>query len=142
MKNFLLPREMDKLLKGFRQKHSNHPILRPRSAEDDEDDTSTIASDSAESLDDKGVLSHCRKDGDEVMKALFSGPLFGEIAWRNSGRVISDGPMLTLPPVGSIDHDKGGDVSDLESLHSSSSRLMDHKHPVYGRIGSPARRKR
>mmetsp|Transcript_31256 Transcript_31256/g.56703 ORF Transcript_31256/g.56703 Transcript_31256/m.56703 type:complete len:239 (-) Transcript_31256:90-806(-) len=136
MKNFLLPREMEKLLKGFRQKHSNHPILKGQLYEDHldyEDDNSTIASDSAESLDDKAVYMQCRKDGDDVMNSLFSGPLFAEIAWRNCDREMSDGPVLNLPPVGTIDQ-QSGDVSDLESLHSSASKLMtDHKQPVYSR---------
>eukprot|EP00578_Thalassiosira_sp_NH16_P017216 CAMPEP_0181108218 /NCGR_PEP_ID=MMETSP1071-20121207/17513_1 /TAXON_ID=35127 /ORGANISM="Thalassiosira sp., Strain NH16" /LENGTH=237 /DNA_ID=CAMNT_0023191807 /DNA_START=28 /DNA_END=741 /DNA_ORIENTATION=- len=134
MKNFLLPREMEKLLRGFRQKHSNHPMLRGRSGGgdiDDEDDNSTIASDFAESLDDKAVYLNCRKD-QNVIDSLFSGPLFAEISLRNAGRGMSDGPVLTLPPVGTIDHDKNGasgDVSDLESVPSASKLLIDHKHP-------------
>ncbi|KAL7552374.1 hypothetical protein ACHAWF_015609 [Thalassiosira exigua] len=134
IKNFLLPREMDKLLRGFRQKHSNHPITNGQSEEDYEDDNSTIASADAASLDDKAVYLHCRRDGEEVMKSIFSGPLFAELTWRNCDR--EKGPIkndLTLPPVGSIDHDKSGEVSDLESAHSSASKLVESKHPVYAR---------
>ena len=155
MKNFLLPREMEKLLRGFRQKHSNHPIMRGRSDEDDpdhDDDTSTIASDSAESLDDKAVYLQCRKNGDaDVMNALFSGPLFAEITWNNCNREVLDDPVLNLPPVGTIENenDKSGDVSDLDSLHSSASRLLPPGRPP-GRPHTPqkvvmfnsARRKR
>mmetsp|Transcript_16332 Transcript_16332/g.34469 ORF Transcript_16332/g.34469 Transcript_16332/m.34469 type:complete len:253 (+) Transcript_16332:104-862(+) len=135
MKNFLLPREMEKLLRGFRQKHSNHPIMRGQSDDDHpdhEDDSSTIASDSAESLDDKAVYMQCRKKGDDdVMNSLFSGPLFAEITWNNCNRVITDGPVFNLPPVGTIDNenDKSGDISDLESLHSSASKLLPSGRP-------------
>ncbi|KAL7538987.1 hypothetical protein ACHAXR_008933 [Thalassiosira sp. AJA248-18] len=140
MKNFLLPREMEKLLRGFRQKSQQTRFEQQKNEDDYEDDTSTIASDSAESLDDKAVYLQIRsdskgKDGEDVFGSIFSSPIFAEIALRNCDREVSDGPILTLPPVGILDHDKsGGDVSDLESLHSSSSKLMvDHKLPVYSR---------
>lgn len=135
MKNILLPREMEKLLRGFRQKHSHHPILRCQSDDDNpdhDDDNSTIASGAAESLDDKAVYMHCRKNGDsDVMNSLFSGPLFAEITWDNCNKEILDGPVLNLPPVGTIDNenDKSGDISDLESLHSSASKLLPSGRP-------------
>ena len=123
MKKFLLPREMDKLLRGFRQKNANHPISKGQSAEEEEyeDDTSTIASDFAEPIEDRAVYLHFRKCGDEVMKSLFSGPLFAEITWRNCNKEVTGEPVLTLPSVGISDHDKC-DVSDLESLPSVERR--------------------
>lgn len=128
--------------RGFRQKHT--PILSGQpGGEGDEDDNSTIASDFAESLDDKGVYLQCRKD-QNVMDSLFSGPLFAEISWRNCGRKMSDGPVFTLPPVGAVERgESGGDVSDLDSVTTPvptpapTPKLM-HKKPVHLR----SRRKR
>ena len=133
IKNCLLPRELDKILRGFRQRHNNHPILknqtarsRHKSYKNDDDDDSTIASDSAESLDDEAVYLHCLKDED-VNHALFSGPLFAEITLRNARHKVEiEGAdqMLTLPPVVSNHDDKSDEVSDLESQHSSASKLI------------------
>lgn len=144
MKNFLLPREMEKLLRGFRQKHSNHPILKGRQGDgkmEDVDDNSSIASDCARSLDDKAIYLECARD-EEVANGLFSGPLFAEIALRNCDRERSDGPLLNLPLVGdvmNVDHD--GEVSDLDSLHSSASKLMPERKQA-GRKQALARRKK
>eukprot|EP01082_Thalassiosira_pseudonana_P016007 g14180.t1 g14180 contig9:1344336-1344998(-) len=80
MKNFLLPREMDNLLREFRQKHSNPAMLATDAnniKDKYEDDDSTIAS--AMSLDDDAIYKECLKD-DEVKDALFSGSLFAAIA--------------------------------------------------------------
>ena len=120
MKNMLLPREVDKLLRGFRQKHSKHPILTnlANSGDDgNEDDNSTIASDFALSIDDEVVYKQCNKD-EEFKGVIFSGDIFAAITTRNSGRQFS-GEDLILPsvfPVVAVD--KSGDVSDLESVHS------------------------
>jgi hypothetical protein len=119
-KNFLLlPREMSKILREFRQRNSSHPILRTPTAgqPDHEDDNSTIASDFAECLDDKAVYSHCRKEK-TLQDALFSSPLFAELAIAHvtakttSG--VPTGRMLMLPRVDRIDHECG-DISDLDS---------------------------
>ena len=128
-KSFLLPREMDKLLREFRQKNSNHSILAQAAVQtkhQDDDDSSTIASDFAECLDDKGMYVHVCKDP-SVVDALFSGPLFAELAFRNSSKDRSGGPigpMLILPPLESRTDDKNrsasGDLSDLDSLQSGT----------------------
>lgn len=120
MKNLLLPREVDKLLRGFRQKHSNHPILtnRPSSGDDDQDDTSTIASDFALSIDDETVYKKCNADV-QVKEALFSSDLFAAITLRSAGKHFKTGEDIVLPPVFPVVAvDKGGDISDLESVHS------------------------
>jgi hypothetical protein len=118
-KNFLLlPREMSKILREFRQRNSSHPILRtPTDGQPDhEDDNSTVASDFAECLDDKAIFTHCRKDK-SLQDALFSSPLFAELAFAHvSAKTTSGVPtghMLMLPPVDRIYHE-GGDISDLE----------------------------
>ncbi|KAL3801013.1 hypothetical protein HJC23_002306 [Cyclotella cryptica] len=132
MKSFLLPREVDKLLRGFRQKHSNHNVLtsRPRANSGcyPEDDNSTISSDFASSLDDEEVYKQCAND-EQVNDAIFSGPLFAEIARRNSCRKFEVGKDVILPPVVPdltsvirVAVDKSGDVSDLESDHSVAER--------------------
>ena len=155
MKSFLLPREMEKLLRGLRQKHSNVKVSQDVGGQDD-DDNSTIASDYAESLDDRAVYLHCRKGGEDVMNCLFSSSPFAEIAIRNSdpNKTASRGqPVWTLPPLGSspsesqapsvrLDHDSGS-VSDLESVHSVVERSsnkqgkggpgMKHTVSVYSR---------
>ena len=128
-KSFLLPREMDKLLREFRQKNSNHSILAQAAVQtkhQDDDDSSTIASDFVECLDDKGIYIHARKDP-SVVGVLFSGPLFAELAFRNSSKDRSGGPigpMLILPPVDCRTNDKNrsasGDLSDLDSLQSGT----------------------
>lgn len=120
-KSFLLPREMDKLLREFRQKNSNHSILAQALVQTnhlDDDDSSTIASDFAECLDDKGM--YARKDP-SVVDVLFSGPLFAELAFRNATKDRSGGPMLILPPLDSRadkNRSASGDLSDLDSLQS------------------------
>lgn len=126
MKNFLLPREVDKLLRGFRQKHSNHPILtnrsRPNSAGIEvEDDTSTIASDFAMSIDDEAVFKHCIEN-EQAKDAIFSGPLLAAITIRNSGRNFQADNVILPPVLPVVAVDKGGDVSDLESVHSDNVR--------------------
>ncbi|KAL3823919.1 hypothetical protein ACHAXA_007890 [Cyclostephanos tholiformis] len=120
MKNFLLlPREMSRILREFRQRNSSHPILRTPTAgqSDHEDDNSTIASEFAEGLDDKAVYSHCRKE-QTLQDALFSGPLFAELAFLHATATtkssVPTGRTLMLPPVDRIDHE-GGDISDLDS---------------------------
>jgi len=124
MKNFLLPREMEKLLRGFRQKHGPRAGMTGHAGEDypgDGDDDSTIASDFADSINDKAVYLQCRREGKEALNSLFSGPIFAEISLRECDRETTDGPVLNLPPVGMIDRPKSGDVSELESLHSYAS---------------------
>lgn len=122
-KSFLLPREMDKLLREFRQKNSSHSILAQAAVQTNDDDSSTIASDFAECLDDKGIYGHARKDP-SVVDVLFSGPLFAELAFRNVTKDHSGGPigpMLVLPPLDSRtnkNRSTSGDLSDLDSLHS------------------------
>jgi hypothetical protein len=127
-KSFLLPREMDKLLREFRQKNSNHSILAQAMVQTnhhDDDDSSTIASDFAECLDDKGVYIHARKDP-SLVDLLFSGPLFAELAFRNATKDRSGGsigPMLILPPLDSRadkNRSASGDLSDLDSLQSGT----------------------
>lgn len=126
MKNFLLPREMDNLLREFRQKHSDPAMLTTDAnniKDKYEDDDSTIAS--AMSLDDDAIYKECLKD-DEVKDALFSGSLFAAIATRKGGRKIFEAEahgmngLAIIPPsvVNNVHLDKSGDVSDLESLHS------------------------
>lgn len=125
MKNLLLPREVDKLLRGFRQKHSNHPILtnRPSSGDDDQDDNSTIASDFALSIDDEVVYKKCNQDK-QVKEALFSSDLFAAITLRSAGKQFVSGDNIVLPPVFPVVAvDKGGDISDLESVHSVAENL-------------------
>ncbi|KAL7439832.1 hypothetical protein ACHAXH_006570 [Discostella pseudostelligera] len=119
VKNILLPREIDKLCREFRQKHSLHPILKTQVEEQIyDDDTSTIDSEFAESLDDKAVYLHCHTNHD-VENAMFSGGLFAEMAYRNATKERSKGPIVKLPPIRLIHHEKtSGDVSDLDSLHS------------------------
>lgn len=125
-KSFLLPREMDKLLREFRQ-NSNHSILAQAvvKPKQDDDDSSTIASDFAECLDDKGMYIHARKDP-SVVDVLFSGPFFAELAFRNVTKNQSGGPigpMLILPPLDSRtdkNRSTSGDLSDLDSLQSGS----------------------
>ena len=120
MKNLLLPREVDKLLRGFRQKHSKHPILTNRANfgdDENKDDNSTIASDFALSIDDEVIYKQCNKD-EELKSAIFSGDLFAAITMRNPGRQFS-GEDVHLPSVFPVvDVEKSGDVSDLESVHS------------------------
>ena len=131
-KNLLLPREMDKLLKAFRQQHSDHPILKDqqgkvkqRNNSKDDDDNSTIASSSAHSLDDMAVYKNCLQNKD-VSGILFSGPVFSELTVRPSER-IDYAPMLscgiTLPPVMDGLTDQDDDVSDLGSCTSATNRL-------------------
>jgi hypothetical protein len=127
MKSFLLPREMDKILREFRQKNCNHPILRSQAVGqlDHEDDNSTIASDFAECLDDKAVYSHCRKE-QTLQDALFSGTLFAELTFRNATKEKSGvpiGPTLLLPPVDRFDREQtSGEVSDLDSPEGQARR--------------------
>jgi hypothetical protein len=125
MKSFLLPREMEKLLREFRQKNSNHPILRTQSVGqlDHEDDNSTIGSDFAEDLDDEDVYFQCRKE-QVVQDALFSSPLFAELTFRNAAKErlgVPTGPILMLPPFDRID-DEGSseEASNFDSLHSGA----------------------
>ena len=146
MKNFLLPREVDKILRGFRQKHRNHPVLknaetRLQSEHFKQDDDSTIASDCAQSLDDEAVYTSCIQN-ENVKSTLFSGQLFAEIALRNSGREIGDeGPTIALPPVvNSSQHDKCEEISDLESQHSSGSKLTIEN--FHAKSGSSRHRKK
>lgn len=116
----LLPREIDKLCREFRQKHNiQHPILKNQTEEKSDDDTSTICSEFAESLDDKAVYLHCHKDPD-VENALFpGGPLFAEMTFRNATKEKEKEPVVKLPPIRLVRHEKAsGDVSDLDSLHS------------------------
>lgn len=115
----LLPREIDKLCREFRQKHNiQHPILKNQIGEQLDDDTSTICSEFAESLDDEAVYLFCHKDPD-VENALFpNGPLFAEMAYRNAIKDNKE-PVVKLPPIRLVHHEKAsGDVSDLDSLHS------------------------
>ena len=127
MKSFLLPREMDKILREFRQKNCNHPILRSQAVGqlDHEDDNSTIASDFAECLDDKAVYSHCRKE-QTLQDSLFSGTIFAELTFRNATKESSGapiGPTLLLPPVDRIDREQtSGEVSDLDSPEGLTRR--------------------
>ena len=121
MKNLLLPRDVDKILRGFRQKHNNHPILtnRPNSGDDnvEDDDNSTIASNFAESIDDEQIYKEITKDK-EAKDAIFSGEIFSAITIRNAGKQYGD---VILPPVFPVvATENGGDVSDLESLHSAA----------------------
>lgn len=121
LKNLLLPRDVDKILRGFRQKHNNHPILtnRPNSGEEkgQEDDDSTIASDFAESIDDEKIYRHIIKDKEaKDAVPVFSGEIFSAITIRNADMQCAD---FILPPVFPlVATENGGDVSDLESLHS------------------------
>ncbi|KAL9190269.1 hypothetical protein ACHAXT_007480 [Thalassiosira profunda] len=117
MKQLLLPRETDKLLRGFRQKHKDLAKGQEEAREEVDDGCSTIASDDCASFDDKAVYLECRKDED-VAEALFSGPLFAELALQTCDRSVV-GPKLHLPPIGTIADDGDGDVSDLESLQSN-----------------------
>jgi len=132
-KNLLLPREMDKLLKSFRQRHSDHPILKDQQSKvkqgnnsKDDDDNSTIASSSAQSLDDMAVYKNCLQNKD-VSEILFSGPVFSELTVRPSERIDNYGSMLsggiTLPPVMDGLTDQDDDVSDLGSCTSATNRL-------------------
>ncbi|KAL7521048.1 hypothetical protein ACHAWX_005744 [Stephanocyclus meneghinianus] len=132
MKNFLLPREVDKLLRAFRQKHRNHSALtnqsRSNSGGHPEDDDSTISSNFALSIDDEEVYKQCADD-EEVNAAIFSGSLFAAIARRTSGRQFEATKDVILPPVVPeltpvirVTVDKSGDVSDLESDHSVADR--------------------
>jgi hypothetical protein len=119
MKNLLLPREVDKLLRGFRQKHSNHPILTNRPSSGDnvrEDDDSTIASDFALSISDEAVYKKCVED-DEFKEAIFSGDLFAAITMRSANKQFrcEDVLLPSVFPVVAVD--KSGEVSDL-SVHS------------------------
>lgn len=116
-KNILLPREIDKLCREFRQKHNL--LLKTQIKEQVDDDNSTICSEFAASLDDKAVYLHCHRDHD-VENALFpGGPLFAEMTYRSATKEKAKGPIIKLPPVRLIHHDKtSGDVSDLDSLHS------------------------
>ena len=126
-KSFLLPREMDKILREFRQKNSNHPLLRSQAVGqlDHEDDNSTIASDFAECLDDKAVYSHCRKE-QTLQDSLFSGTIFAELTFRNATKEKSGvpiGPTLLLPPVDRFDREQtSGEVSDLDSPEGQARR--------------------
>ena len=124
-KNLLLPREMDKLLQAFRQRHSDHPILKDQQGKvkqmnnsKDDDDNSTIASSSAQSLDDMAVYKNCQP-------YIFSGPIFLELTV--SERIVDYRPMLsggiTLPPVMDGLTDQDDDVSDLGSCTSATNRL-------------------
>ncbi len=117
-KNILLPREIDKLCREFRQK-IQHPILKTQVKEQVDDDNSTICSEFAASLDDKAVYLHFHRDNG-LENALFpGGPLFAEMTYRNATKEKAKGPIIKLPPVRLIHHDKtSGDVSDLDSLHS------------------------
>lgn len=127
MKSFLLPREMDIILREFRQKNCNHPILRSQAVGqlDHEDDNSTIASDFAECLDDKAVYSHCRKE-QTLQDSLFSGTIFAELTFRNATKEKSGvpiGPTLLLPPVDRFDREQtSGEVSDLDSPEGQARR--------------------
>ena len=73
----------------------------------------------AASLDDKAVYLHCHRDNG-LENALFpGGPLFAEMTYKNATKEKAKGPIIKLPPVRLIHHDKtSGDVSDLDSLHS------------------------
>ena len=122
LKNLLLPRDVDKLLRGFRQKNSNHPILKNRPNSGDhakEDDDSTIGSVFALSIDDEAVYIACNED-EQVKEAIFSSDLFAAITMRNAGKQ-SHGQDVKLPSVFPVvtTVDIGGDVSDLESVHSA-----------------------
>lgn len=118
LKNILLPREIDKLCHEFRQKHNiQRPNLKTKIGVQLDDDTSTICSEFADSLEDKAVYSRCHKDYD-VENALFPGG-FGEMSYRNATREKAEGPIVRLPPIRLVQHEKAsGDVSDLDSLHS------------------------
>ncbi len=124
LKNILLPREIDKLCREFRQKHNiQHPNLKTKIDVPLDDDTSTICSDFADSLEDKAVYLHCHKDHD-VETALFPGG-FGEMAYRNATREKAEGPIVKLPPLRLVHQEKAsGDVSDLDSLHSGHCQAM------------------
>mmetsp|Transcript_21403 Transcript_21403/g.44915 ORF Transcript_21403/g.44915 Transcript_21403/m.44915 type:complete len:233 (-) Transcript_21403:1818-2516(-) len=123
MKYLLLPRETEKVIRGFRQRHSSHPFFNTPSATPngncpDNDDDSTIVSESAQSLDDEAVYLECIKN-EKICSAVFSGPLFAEIVLRDSAKNVlceEDLPN-SLPPLVAPVKDKE-DVSDLESLHS------------------------
>ncbi|KAL7465765.1 hypothetical protein ACHAXS_006088 [Conticribra weissflogii] len=127
MKYLLLPRETERVIRGFRQRHSSHPFLNNPSAAPngncpDNDDDSTIGSDSAQSLDDEAVYLECIKN-EKVSSAMFSGPLFSEIALIDAAKKVpieEDLPNL-LPPVVAPLKDRE-DVSDLESLHSVTNK--------------------
>ena len=126
MKNILLPREIEKLCREFRQKHSKQAVLKSQVEEQLDDDNSTICSEFAESLDDKAVYLHCHKDH-ELKKSLFSGPLLSDITYLNATKERSKGPIVKLPPVRMVHEKLSGDVSDLDSLHSGDQGRRSRK---------------
>ena len=128
-KNLLLPREMDKLLRGFRQKNSNHAVLRGQPDERpqekfDNDDNSTIASDFADSMIDKDVYLHIRQDK-TVNDILFSGPLFAELAIKkqDTSPILNCPPEVVLPQV-NVGLD---DMSDMESVNDNNRNKISRR---------------
>lgn len=140
LKNLLIvPRDVDKLLRGFRQKHSNHPIL--TNCQDSEgrkdDDDSTIASDFAMSINDEAVYKECNRD-EQVKEAIFSCDLFSAISLRSANKQFQGDRGIFLPSVfpvvASVDNGNDGcDVSDLESVHSVAENVRVTRSKVKGR---------